>query len=110
VAVRLGARARLAVELFLLEDVLARHPKLRVWAMHAGWSLGDDAVAMLYTQPQLYVDTGVIDYFLPRGEFYRYLKRPIDAGFENRIMFGSDQMVWPDALPEAIRSIESPRF
>jgi uncharacterized protein len=102
-------RARLS-SLFLLEDVLVRHPKLRVWAMHAGWPLGDDAVAMLYTHPQLYVDTGLIDYFLPREEFYRYLKRLIDAGFENRIMFGSDQMIWPDALPEAIRSIESAPF
>src|SRR5579859_253293 len=27
--------------LLLLEDVLARHPKLRLWAMHAGWPLGD---------------------------------------------------------------------
>lgn len=102
-------RARLS-SLLLLEDVLVRHPKVRVWAMHAGWPLGDDAIAALYAHPQLYVDIGVIDFFLPRPEFYNYLKRLIDAGFENRIMFGSDQMIWPDAISEAIKSIEAAPF
>lgn len=37
-------RARLS-SLLQLEDVLVKHPKLRVWAMHAGWPLIDDAVA-----------------------------------------------------------------
>lgn len=99
-------RMRLA-SLLLLEDVLARHPKLRVWAMHAGWPLGDDAVATLYMHPQLYVDLGVIDYFLPKAEFYGYLKRLIDAGFEHRIMFGSDEMVWPAALLGSIDTIQN---
>ena len=93
--------------LLLLEDVLAHHPKLRLWAMHAGWPLGDDAIAALYADPQLYVDIGVICYVIPRKEFYGYLQRLIDAGFENRIMFGSDQMVWPDALSAAIDSIQN---
>ncbi len=102
-------RAKLS-SLLLLEDVLVRHPKLRLWAMHAGWPLADDAIAALYTHPQLYVDVGVIDYGLPREEFYRYLRRLIDAGFENRIMFGSDQMVWPEAIPMAIETIRSAPF
>ncbi|HEV2617814.1 MAG TPA: amidohydrolase family protein [Candidatus Acidoferrales bacterium] len=93
--------------LLILEDVLARHPKLRLWAMHAGWPLGDDAIATLYAHPQLYVDIGIIDYAFPRKEFYGYLQRLIDAGFEKRIMFGSDEMVWPDALAAAIDSIQN---
>jgi hypothetical protein len=28
------------------------------------------------------------------------------AGFENRIMFGSDEMVWPDAVSAAIDTIQ----
>jgi uncharacterized protein len=93
--------------LLLLEDVLARHPKLRLWAMHAGWPLLDDAVATLYAHPQLYVDVGIISYAFPHKEFYAYLQRLIDAGFENRIMFGSDEMVWPDALSVAIDTVAS---
>ena len=65
---------------------------------------------MLYAHPQLYVDTGIIDYAFPEAEFYSYLKRLIDAGFERRIMFGSDNMVWPDAIPIAIDRIERAPF
>lgn len=93
--------------MLLLEDVLARHPKMRLWAMHAGWPLLDDAVAALYAHPQLYVDIGIIDYAFPHKEFYAYLQRLIDAGFENRIMFGSDQMVWPDAVSAAIDTLQA---
>lgn len=102
-------RMRLS-SLLLLEDVLAHHPKLRIWAMHAGWPLGDDAIAALYAHPQLYVDIGIIDYALPRKEFYSYLQRLVDAGFENRIIFGSDEMVWPEALCTAIDTIQECTF
>ena len=40
-------------------------------------------------------------------EFYAYIQRLNDAGFENRIMFGSDEMVWPDALSVAIDTVAS---
>ena len=102
-------RAR-SSSLLSLEEVLTRHPRLRIWAMHAGWPLGDDAIAALYAHPQLYVDLGVIDWFLPRAEFYRYLQRLVDAGFEKRIMFGSDQMEWPDSIPVAIEAIQAAPF
>jgi uncharacterized protein len=104
-----GYRMRFS-SLLQLEDVLLRHPKLRLWAMHAGWPLLDDAVATLYAHPQLYVDIGVISFLLPKAEFYHYLGRLVDAGFENRIMFGSDQMVWPDALPAAINTVKQAPF
>lgn len=94
----------------LLEEVLVRHPKLRVYVMHAGWPMADRMVQMLYSFPRLYVDTAVIDWYLPRKEFHHYLKRLVDAGFASRIMFGSDQMIWPEAIEVAIQSIESAEF
>jgi predicted TIM-barrel fold metal-dependent hydrolase len=93
--------------LLSLEEVLVKHPKLRVWAMHAGWPLADDTIGALYAHPQLYVDIGIIDYAFPRKQFYDFLHRIIDAGFENRIMFGSDEMVWPDAVSVAIDTIQN---
>lgn len=93
-----------------LEDVLMRHPKLRLYVMHAGWPMGDEMVALLYAHPQVYVDTGVINYAFPRAEFHAYLKRLVDAGFANRIMFGSDQMIWPGAVDAAIEGIETATF
>lgn len=102
-------RARLTNPL-LLEDVLVRHPKLRVYVMHAGWPMLDEMVHMLYTYPRLYVDTGVIDWYLPRKEFHQYLRRLVEAGFGDRIMFGSDQMIWPQAIEVGIQAIESADF
>lgn len=93
-----------------LEDALVCHPKARVYIAHAGWPFLDDTVAMLYQYPNLYVDVSWIDWMLPRAEFHGYLKRLVDAGFANRVMFGSDQMQWPDTIGLGIEGIESARF
>ena len=94
----------------LLEPILVAHPRLRVYVMHAGWPMADAMIGLLYAHPQVYVDVGVISWFLPRAEFHSYLKRLIDAGMSKRVMFGSDQMIWPDAIPIAIDGIESATF
>jgi hypothetical protein len=94
----------------LLEEVLVRHPRLRLYVMHAGWPMIDRMIALLYAHPQVYVDTGVIDYTQPRAEFWGYLKRLVDAGYGKRIMYGSDQMVWPDAIPASLAAIETAPF
>ncbi|TBW28470.1 amidohydrolase family protein [Gramella sp. KN1008] len=104
-----GYRAKLDSPL-LIEDLLLKHPKLRIYIMHAGWPLLDDMLALLYSYPQVYVGIGVINYAIPRKEFYYYLKRIVDAGFGKRVMFGSDQMVWPDAIGRGIEAIENADF
>lgn len=91
----------------LLEEVLIRHPKLRIYVMHAGWPMSDQMVGLMWAHPQVYVDTGVIDWALPRNEFHSYLCRLVEAGFGKRIMFGSDQMVWPETIGMGIEGIES---
>ena len=102
-------RARLSDPL-QLEDVLVRHPHLRLYVMHAGWPMADNMIALLFAHPQVYVDTAVIDFILPREAFHSYLRRLVEAGFEKRIMFGSDQMVWPQAIGIGIQSIQSATF
>jgi predicted TIM-barrel fold metal-dependent hydrolase len=47
---------------------------------------------------------------MPREQFYAYLRNFINAGLGKRIMFGSDQMVWPELIPQAIETIESAPF
>ena len=93
-----------------LEDALIAHPRLRVYAMHAGWPMVDDLLAVLWNHPQLYVDTGGIVFALPRAEFYRFLQRIVDAGFGQRVMFGTDQMVWPELIGRSIDRIEGAPF
>lgn len=94
----------------LLEEVLIRHPRLKIFVMHAGWPRGDEMVALLHAHPQIYVDVGVLDWAMPRKEFYRYLERLVDLGFSKRILFGSDQMVWTDAIGQAVAAINAAPF
>lgn len=103
------SRAGLGTPL-LLEDALLRHPKLRVYIMHAGYPFLDDTIAFLHAHPQVYVDLAEINWIPPRNEFHEYLRRLLQAGFGKRLMFGSDQMVWPGAIPLAIEGIESAPF
>lgn len=102
-------RARLTTP-FQLEAVLQKHPRLRVYVMHYASPMVDEMIAMLFTYPNLYVDISCNNWAFPRAQFYDALKRLINAGMEKRIMFGSDQMVWPQAISEAIRSIEEAPF
>ena len=95
---------------FRLEPVLIRHPKLRIYAAHAGWPMGDAMIAVMFAHPQLYVDIAVLDFAYSDTQFYAYLKRLIDAGMEERIMFGSDNMVWPDAIGVAIERVRHAPF
>jgi hypothetical protein len=67
-------------------------------------------LAVLWTHPRVCVDTGVIGYALPRAEFHRYLRVLVEAGFGQRILFGSDHMIWPGAIEVAIEAIESADF
>lgn len=91
----------------LLEEALLRHPKVRVAVMHAGWPLGDEMVFMLHQHPQVYAEIGLLQAteFFPRVEYYSFLKRLVDAGFSDRIMFGSD-----GSLEEGINAIVEAEF
>jgi predicted TIM-barrel fold metal-dependent hydrolase len=104
-----GYRARNSSALGL-EDVLVRHPRLRVYIMHAGYPLIDDLRALLFTHPQVYVDISSIIYTEPRPAFYHWLQELVEAGYGDRIMFGSDQMIWPGIIEPSIEAIEQAPF
>ena len=94
----------------LLEEVLVRHPKLRLYIMHGGWPYLEETKAIMAVYPQVYADIAVIDWIIPREEFFGYLQDLIKAGLGKRLMFGSDQMVWPEAIGLAIDAINSADF
>ena len=93
-----------------MEEVLNRHPKMRVYLQHAGYPLIDDMIGLMYMYPQVYVDTGVIIYTAPREEFYQYVRRLTKAGFGKRILFGTDQMVWPETIERSVKIIQDAPF
>ena len=104
-----GYRARLTSP-FQLEEVLIKHPRLRIYVMHAASPLIDEMIAMLFEYPTLYVDIGANDWNMPRAQFYDQLKRMTDAGFSQRILFGSDQTIWPQGIGLAIKTINEAPF
>ena len=98
---------------YLIEDVLVNYPKLRIYLMHAG---GEDwpehTVRLMAYYPQLYTDVAVMLWVEPNTQRYikEFLKNVKQAGFLNRVMFGSDQMKWPDAIERSIRFLNSLSF
>jgi predicted TIM-barrel fold metal-dependent hydrolase len=94
----------------LLEDVLVHYPRLRLYVENAGYPYRDQMIAMMYQYPQLHADVSTITWVIPRTAFYDYLEALVVAGLGKRLMFGSDQMRWPEKIGEGIAAIEQAPF
>lgn len=93
-----------------LESVLVRHPHLRLYVMHYGSPFVDEMIGVLNAYPNVYIDLGGNLWPYPRDYVYRQLRQFIEAGFGKRILFGSDQMRWPELIEASIRVIEEAPF
>jgi predicted TIM-barrel fold metal-dependent hydrolase len=91
----------------LLEDLLARHPKLRVQVMHAGYPMIDNMLTLLQASSHVYVDVAGLIWSYPLKEVNRYIERLVDAGFQDRVLFGTDQLVWPKLMAYSIGVIQN---
>ena len=110
----------------LLEDVLVRHPKLRLWVENAGYPFLDEMIALMSMYPNVYADLSTMTWVYQRKGFHDYLRRLIEGGFPilrggkrsiiwgdpiaKRLMFGSDQMCWPETIRMAVEAIDSADF
>ena len=76
----------------LLKEALVKFPKLKVWFMHGGGPFVKECIEMMKTYPGLYADISVLNnpVIVPRKDFAGIMKAFIDAGLEDRLMFGSD--------------------
>lgn len=95
---------------FLLEDMLARHPKLKIWVMHAGYPMIDEMIALMGANAYVYVDLAGFIWSYPLEEIHAYLKRLVQAGFSKRILYGTDLLIWPKLLETAIGVIENANY
>ena len=93
-----------------LESVLLKHPKLRVSIMHAAYPHADRLRALMFNYPHVYAEIGSIVYTEPRPAFYAFLKQIVDAGYGDRVLFGSDQMIWPGVITPSVKAIEDAPF
>lgn len=94
----------------LLQEVLFRHPNLRIYLENAGWPFLEEITALMYVHPNVYADLSTISWLIPRHTFHRYLHGLMDAGLGNRLMFGSDQMWFPEVIGLGIDAIASADF
>jgi predicted TIM-barrel fold metal-dependent hydrolase len=93
-----------------LNEVIRKHPKLRIYVENAAWPFGDEMIALMYINPNVYADLSTVSWVIPRTTFHGYLKKLIDAGLSKRLMFGTDQMYWPETISIAIESINTADF
>jgi uncharacterized protein len=94
----------------LLEDVLVKHRKLRIYIENASYPYLDEIIAIMTQYPNVHADVSTITWLIPRTAFHRYLRALVEAGLGDRLMFGSDQMHWPEAIDWAVDAIESADF
>ena len=97
---------------FLIEDVLVKYPKLKLYLMHAGENFYENSLRMMDGYPNLYADLGVELWLHPLTKDYgtKFLKSAKEYGFLDRVMFGSDQMVWPEAISSSIDFLNAMDF
>jgi len=93
----------------LLEEVLIKHPRLRIYIMHGGHPWTEETIGLMYIYPQVYADVSAINHpdKQPRAEFHEYLARMFKAGFGKRLMYGSD---FGFVFDKTIESIQSAPF
>ena len=84
----------------LIEDVLVKYPQLKIYLMHAGAFYYEEALRLMMAYPHVYADLGVVLWVHAMPKYYgtEFLKRAKEFGMLDRVMFGSDQMVWPHGI------------
>lgn len=96
----------------VVEEALIRHPKLRVYLMHAGTEHYQEALMLMYQFQGLYVDIAGLLWIDNFTKYYavEFLKAAKGTKMIDRVMFGSDQMVWPGAIQKSIEFLNSLDF
>lgn len=97
----------------LLEDMLVAHPDLKVVVMHAGGWFYERTLQLMQMYPQVYAEIGVLGHAQEHRTtrtLERFLERAKAFGYLDRVMFGSDQMVWPEAIGISIEAVQSLDF
>ena len=95
-----------------LRSILDRHPDLKIWLQHVGSDgnrnpeLWDETLSLLKDYPSVYVEMSITNSMLPIDIYERGLTRLINAGFEDRIMLGTDN-VSLDLILDRLHQLES---
>jgi predicted TIM-barrel fold metal-dependent hydrolase len=95
----------------LLEDMLVKYPKLKVYVMHAGGFFPQNALMLMTMYPHVYVDISTLTWTPIAGDLLEpFLIEAKRRRLLDRVMFGSDQMRWPEAIALAIDRVNRLSF
>ena len=94
----------------LLEDVIIKYPDLKIVMMHMGWPFYDEALYMLSTYPNVYMETSVAVWLLGDHLFHRLLSEAVATSGSDKILFGTLQMAWPDVIGESVTTIQEASY
>lgn len=93
--------------------MLVAHPDLKVFVMHAGSWLYERALQLMQMYPRVYAEIGVLGQ-VPEHRATETMERSLEGakalGYLDRVMCGSDQMVWPEAIEISIEAVQSLDF
>jgi len=74
-----------------------------VYVMHAGGFFTQNALMLMTQYPHIYVDIGALSWTPIAGDLLEpFLREAKRRRMLDRVMFGSDQMRWPEAIALAI--------
>ena len=93
-----------------LSTVLRKFPNLRVYLENASWPFLEEVTSLMYIYPNVFADLSTITWIIPRRTFHQYLHGLVENGLSKRLMFGSDQMMWPETIALAVEAIEAADF
>jgi len=92
-----------------IEEVLIRHPTLRIYIEQTGFPFLEETIALMYRYPNVYGDLSWHEE--PAEGWEWYLRGLLDAGLGKRLMFGSDATPSrPQLITQAVEAIESASF
>ena len=90
--------------------IMRKYPGLRIYLENAGFPFADEVTSLMYQYPTVYADVSTILHLTPRPVAYRYIETLVDNGLGKRLMYGSDQMIWPEVIGETVEAIENADF
>lgn len=101
-----------------LRPVLESYPNVNFNAAHFGISNHDDydfedvMLGMMADYDNLWVDIGATTWYNSVGtqKTTNFIKRAISMGVEDKILYASDEMVWPDAVTVSIEYVKNADF
>lgn len=76
------------------------------------YAMGWHQARLIDGYPNLYADLGVELWLHPITKDFaiKFLRSAKEYGFLDRVLFGSDQMVWPDDITQSIQFLSSLGF